>query len=135
MSQQAAAVLSFGTRTGSTEYWSGALRDVRVYTRKLCPAEIAELYGLVGHWKLDETSGTTAADSSGLGRNGTVVGTATWTTGKIDNAIQLNGTNRVEVNSLMGSPKNVTLAGWANFTAADSSGAELSASAIISPFG
>jgi hypothetical protein len=125
MSQQAAAVLSFGTRTGSTEYWNGALRDVRVYSRKLPPAEIAELYGLVGHWALDETSGATAADSSGLGRNGSVVGTATWTTGKIDNAIQLNGTNRVEVNSLMGSPKNVTLAGWANLTAADSSGAEL----------
>jgi hypothetical protein len=125
MVQQAAAVLSFGTRTGSTEYWSGALRDVRVYSRKLCPTEIAELYGLVGHWKLDEFSGTTAADSSGLGRNGSVVGTPTWTTGKLDNAIQLNGTNRVEVNSLLGSPKNVTLAAWANLTGADSSGAEL----------
>jgi type II secretory pathway pseudopilin PulG len=29
--------------------------------------------GLVGHWKLDETSGTTAADSSGKGNNGTLV--------------------------------------------------------------
>ena len=26
---------------------------------------------LIGHWKLNETSGTTAADSSGLGHNGT----------------------------------------------------------------
>lgn len=124
-SKQPPAILSFGTRTGSTEYWNGALRDVRVYNRKLCPAEIEELYGLVGHWKLNETSGTSAADSSGMGRTGSVVGTPTWTAGKIDNAIQFNGTNRVEVNSLMGSPKNITLAGWANATSTDSGGAEL----------
>jgi hypothetical protein len=36
---------------------------------------------LVGWWKLDETSGTTAADSSGNGRNGTVNGTASWNAG------------------------------------------------------
>jgi hypothetical protein len=30
--------------------------------------------GLVGYWKLDETSGATIADSSGYGNNGTVVG-------------------------------------------------------------
>lgn len=125
MSQQAAAILSFGTRTGTTNYWNGALRDVRIYNRKLCPTEIAALYGLVGYWKFDETSGSTAADSSGLGLNGTVVGTPSWTAGKINNAIQLNGTNHVEVSGLMGTPRNVTLAGWANLTAADTSGAEL----------
>ena len=125
MSKQAAALLSFGTRTGSSEYWNGALRDVRVYNRKLCPVEVAELYGLVGHWKFDETSGSVAADSSGLNRTGTVVGTASWSTGKLDNAIQLNGSTRVEVNGVMGSPRNVTLAGWANLTAADSGGSEL----------
>jgi hypothetical protein len=91
----------------------------------LCATEIAELYGLVGHWKLDETSGAVAADSSGLGRNMTVVGTPTWATGIVDNCLQLNGTNRAEVVSLMGSPKNISLAGWANLTAADSGGAEL----------
>ena len=114
MSQQPAAVLSFGTRTGSTEYWNGALRDVRVYSRKLCPTEIAELYGLVGHWKLDETSGTTAADSSGLGRNGTVVGTADLDDRQDRQRASAQRHDRVEVTSLMGSPKNVTLAGWAN---------------------
>jgi hypothetical protein len=36
---------------------------------------------LVGWWKLDETSGTVAADSSGNGRNGTVTGTASWNAG------------------------------------------------------
>lgn len=36
---------------------------------------------LVGWWKLNETSGTVAADSSGNGRNGTVTGTASWNGG------------------------------------------------------
>lgn len=74
MVQQAANLLSFGTRTGSTQYWQGGLRDFRVYDRILCPDEIAALassYGLVGEWKLDETSGTVAFDSSPSGNDGT----------------------------------------------------------------
>src|SRR5262245_40251867 len=35
-------------------------------------AENPLLRGLVGYWKLDEASGTTAFDSSGLGNNGTL---------------------------------------------------------------
>jgi Concanavalin A-like lectin/glucanases superfamily len=124
MTKQAAAILSFGTRTGSSEYWQGALRDFRVYSRKLCASEIVELYGLIGHWKLDETSGILAADSSGLGRHGTVIGTATWTSGSVDNALQLNGLTRVEVNGLK-NPRNITLTAWAYISAADSGGAEV----------
>lgn len=36
---------------------------------------------LLAWWKLDETSGTVAADSSGNGRHGTVTGTASWNNG------------------------------------------------------
>ena len=67
---QSAAILSIGTRTGSTNWFSGGLDDLQVYNYQLSAARIAELYGLVGHWKLDETSGTTAADSSGMGNHG-----------------------------------------------------------------
>ena len=74
MSQQPADKISFGTRTGTTEYWNGALRDVRIYNRKLCPAEIQSLYGLVLYWKMDETNGSMASDSSGAGNNGTYTG-------------------------------------------------------------
>jgi hypothetical protein len=42
---QAAATLSFGTRTGSTEYWRGTLDDVYIYNRRLTLEEIAEQYG------------------------------------------------------------------------------------------
>jgi hypothetical protein len=47
-----------------------------------------------GWWKLDETNGTVAADSSGSGHNGTVSGGAAWqpTGGHSDGAISLNGT-------------------------------------------
>ena len=47
--------------------------------------------GLVGYWKLDETSGTTASDSAGS-NNGTVNG-STFTTGKINNSLSFNGTS------------------------------------------
>ncbi|MFA5292183.1 MAG: LamG-like jellyroll fold domain-containing protein [Phycisphaerae bacterium] len=46
--------------------------------------------GLVAHWALDETSGTTAVDSVG-GHNGTLVGNATWAAGKVNGAILLDG--------------------------------------------
>ncbi len=47
--------------------------------------------GLIAHWTLDETSGTTAADSIG-GHDGTLVGDAAWTSeGKVNGAILLDG--------------------------------------------
>jgi hypothetical protein len=125
LSKQAAGVLSFGTRTGTTNYWSGALRDVRVYNRKLCPTEIEQLYGLNGYWKLDETSGSTAADSSGMGRNGTVTGTPVWSAGAMSNALTVNSTTYLTVPSLLDTPKNITLAAWGNLTGIDTNGAEL----------
>jgi hypothetical protein len=41
---QTSATLSFGTRTGSTEYYNGTLDDVRIYNRRLSLAEIADEY-------------------------------------------------------------------------------------------
>ncbi len=46
---------------------------------------------LVGWWKLDETSGTIAADSSGYGNNGTLVGDPQWVPGMIEGALELDG--------------------------------------------
>jgi alpha-mannosidase len=45
-----------------------------------------------GWWKFDETSGATAADSSGNGNTGTVSG-ASWTTGHLSNALSFNGSS------------------------------------------
>src|SRR3989338_11291770 len=50
--------------------------------------------GLVGYWKFDEGTGTSAADSSGNGNRGTWGGTGShWVTGKVGNAGQFNGTD------------------------------------------
>lgn len=48
---------------------------------------------LRGHWKLDDGSGTVAADSSGYGHDGTVKNGAVWTTGPQEGALYFDGTN------------------------------------------
>ncbi|UCD52039.1 MAG: discoidin domain-containing protein [Phycisphaerales bacterium] len=46
---------------------------------------------LVGWWKLDDGSGTTAVDSSGNASHGTLNGTLEWVAGVIDGALQFDG--------------------------------------------
>ncbi len=50
---------------------------------------------LAGHWKLDESSGIVAADSSGNGNDGTLVGGPNWRPGdgQIGGALELDGRN------------------------------------------
>ncbi|MEY9965362.1 alpha-L-arabinofuranosidase [Streptacidiphilus sp. MAP12-16] len=49
---------------------------------------------LAGHWALDEGSGSSAADSSGIGHTGTVGAGASWTAGQVGaHALTLNGTS------------------------------------------
>ena len=50
---------------------------------------------LVGQWKLDQSSGNIAPDSSGQGHPGSLInfGTTPWTNGWIDNALLFDGTN------------------------------------------
>jgi hypothetical protein len=68
----------------------GRVDDVRVYGRALSEAEIAEVYGLIAHWKLNESSGATADDSSLANNDATRTGTAGWTTGKDANGHNFN---------------------------------------------
>lgn len=51
----------------------------------------AELAGLVGWWKFDETEGSTAKDSSGSNHDGILNGDAKWAKGKIGGAVELDG--------------------------------------------
>jgi hypothetical protein len=58
-----------------------------------CPVPSMPVSGLVGWWKLDETSGTSAADSSGNGYTGTTSSSTNWTTSGMNNgALTFNGT-------------------------------------------
>ncbi|MCZ2078840.1 MAG: LamG domain-containing protein [Bryobacterales bacterium] len=58
--------------------------------------------GLVGFWKLNETSGTVAMDASGNGNSGALINNPQWTAGKVGNALQFNGNNYVSVPSSPG---------------------------------
>jgi hypothetical protein len=48
---------------------------------------------LVGHWKFDDGSDTTAFDSSGKGNDGTLIGGAQWVEGQLGGALEFNGQN------------------------------------------
>jgi hypothetical protein len=48
---------------------------------------------LVAHWRLDETSGTTAYDSSGNGNDGTLNGNPQWAAGMIGGALHFDGSS------------------------------------------
>ena len=74
---------SFGFGPSGAFYYKGSLDDSRLYSRALSSTEISDLYtfgntppvsnsNLVGWWKFDEASGTSATDSSGNSNTGTL---------------------------------------------------------------
>ena len=70
------------------------------------------------HLAFDQSSGTTAPDSSGNGYNGTLFNGVSWITGKISGAISANNTNQyVSTPTISLSTTNaVTVAMWVNRT-------------------
>ena len=111
-------------------YFAGTLDEVRIYDRALSDAEVMQLSdqrtgdlasGLLGHWNLDEGTGTTAGDSSVNGYTGTVLGTATWGTGQVLGGLAFDGlTTAIDVGTapLLDAPQVLTLAAWINHPAA-----------------
>jgi hypothetical protein len=82
--------LRIGGEPTSTAEFDGLMSDVRVYDRVLTAAEIGEIYNsgqgsctnelassLVGWWKLDDGTGSTAIDTKN-GADGTLEDGATW---------------------------------------------------------
>jgi hypothetical protein len=80
----------------------------------------AELAGLVGWWKLDESEGTKAADSSGNGHDGTVHGMPKWlpSGGKIGGALQFDGTDDYVDTGYKDDLATWTVAAWVKSPAA-----------------
>lgn len=77
----------------------------------------AELAGLIGWWKFDETEGKTAKDSSGRNHDGTLVGSATWGQGKIGGAVALDGADgfvRIADPSAFDLAGEFTISCWVN---------------------
>ena len=70
---------------------------------------------LVGWWRFDDGSGTTAMDSSGNGNDGTLNGGAQWTDGQIGGAIQFNGTDSSVIAPYIPlNGQSFTIAMWVN---------------------
>ncbi|MDO0936773.1 LamG domain-containing protein [Streptomyces sp. DG2A-72] len=119
-----------------TDYFPGQVDDVTAWNRILSEEEIADLQAMTdastGHaqpalaadWKLEETSGTGAADSSGYGHTATVASGATWSTdtdGGKGNLLSLNGTssaNATATGPIVDSQGDFTVAAWAKLDAA-----------------
>ena len=69
---------------------------------------------LLAYYKFNETSGTTASDSSGHGLPGTLVSGPTWVAGKYNNAVSLDGIDdHVSLpNGIMASVNDFTISAW-----------------------
>jgi hypothetical protein len=78
----------------------------------------AELAGLVGWWKFDETKGTVARDSSGGGNHdGTLIGSAHWAPGRIGGAVALDGKGsyvKIANSSAFNFSGQLTVSAWVN---------------------
>ena len=72
---------------------------------------------LIAQYPFDQSSGTSAPDASGNGKQGTLVGGASWVAGRVgSNAIRLSGSNQyVDLpDGLVSACTDFTWAGWVN---------------------
>lgn len=125
--QDTTAPFQIGARNeDSADYFNGDICDVRVYNRVLSLNEIQTLYewgsidiatppgsegGGISYWKLDEDSGSTAADEWGS-NDGTVSGATVGVSGIRDTAYSFDGTDDYVDTETVISPDKITLAAW-----------------------
>ena len=130
-------VLGDANNSGNSQPFDGFLDEARIYDYARTQAQIAWEYSRgapVGHWKLDECSGTTAYDASGHSNNGTITIGATgsntsagscssgnsaeaWnngTSGKRNYSLDFDGTDDyIEVTSPSGlDVRTITISAW-----------------------
>ncbi len=92
--------LYIGQNPSGFARFCGAIDDVRIFNVELTADQIRLIafgaYRMVGSWSFDEGSGLVAADASGLGNDGVLLG-ATWTAGLLGTAASLPGDGAVMV--------------------------------------
>lgn len=70
--------------------------------------------GLSVYYPFDENAGTAVWDASANTNNATTTGTPTWTTGKVSNAITLNGSSQAIIGPDVDISTAITVAIWVN---------------------
>lgn len=92
-----------------------ARRGLQMLAVLLLPLPVAA--DPVGHWLLDEGSGSVAADASPSSLDGTVQGSAAWTAGQFGSALSLDGTDDLVVvadDNLLDLATSLTISVWLN---------------------
>jgi hypothetical protein len=130
----AAADLNISVWSGNGFPWQGNIDEVRIYNRALSSNEIRDLYnwapGPIAHWKFDESTGTTAYDSSGNGNTAsTFTGDVSWSSSKYGSGLSFNAVDSVVRASETAffndtaTTEIYTISAWAKFSY-DSSGGQ-----------
>ncbi|SMD20151.1 LamG domain-containing protein, partial [Kibdelosporangium aridum] len=114
---------------GRNQFWPGRIDDVRMYSGALTDDRINALISSypaqdgptplpvadAGHWKFDESTGTTAADSSGRGLTATMKGGAGWFAGRSGGTGWFDGTSGFAETAtpVLNTDQSFSVAGWA----------------------
>lgn len=116
--------VKLGTWQGTSRFLNGKFDDYRVLGRAMSASEVASLFAAggsdtVSYHRFDEASGTSAYDSSGHGKTGTLTNGPTWVTGKTGNGVNLDGTNGYVSlpNGLVSSLTNFSIVTWVKLDA------------------
>jgi len=107
---------------GGIRAFDGSIDDLRIYNRILSSNEASDLHkasSMKLHLKLDETSGTTATDSSPYANTSTMFGGldagTNSVTGQVNSALNFDGTDdRISTltNASLNDSEQLTYAGW-----------------------
>ncbi|GEM_PF-3323081 len=102
----------------------GIIDEMRIYRRALSAEDVTAIFTgvvatppkLLAHWKFDEKTGTTAADATGNGNVGNLVGGPLWTSpGRIDGGLSFDGKDdyvQVTTPSNLKMSKAVSICAW-----------------------
>jgi hypothetical protein len=108
---------------GLDSWFAGDIADLQVWQRPIDPGDVVALSGpvQVADWEFDDGSGSTAADFSDYGNQGTLAGGTTWTTtghtGTDPGALTFNGTSgTVTANQVVRTDQSYTVSACARLT-------------------
>ncbi|HSH93172.1 MAG TPA: LamG domain-containing protein, partial [Roseimicrobium sp.] len=121
--------VNVGRRGGSTPdyYFMGRIDEVQINSGVLSAGDVQRIaFGrALGYWRMEENTGTTLGDESGLNNPGTVMNGAAWTTGVAGGkALQFDGIDdyvNVGSPSALNTLGTFTMTAWIYSTTTDSS--------------